>query len=425
MEPIFTDATTSPVTQDEADLQNILRLKQLFATLPDPRVIGRVLYPLPEVLLVALCAMICDCEDFTDMGHFARSQLAWLRQFIPLRHGAPSHDVFRNVLLALRPDTLLEIMELWVGDLDGKQVAIDGKVSRGAKDTTTGKSTLHILRAWVSEASLSVGHEVCEEKSNELAALPRLLAKLQLRGATVTIDAMGGHPEVARLIQAAGADYILALKANEKEAHQDVIAEFDKLRPAAEELHTQGNWVEGCEVSTTREQNRGRYEQREVVVLRDLSGWPKAWKWSGLQSVICVRRETMRQRHATDNPAVERHYYLSSSKASAAELGRLIRNHWSVEPERSGDRQPQAARRVSKANQNQCHHLLDVTYHEDHCQVRDKAAAHNLTLLREISTKVLKSSAVKGSIRSKRKRCALDPAFRTEATQHIFNGFGA
>ena len=399
------NATTSPTAQDDSDLQNILRLKQLFATLPDPRVIGRVLYPLPEVLLVALCAMICDCEDFTDMGHFARSQLVWLRQFIPLRHGAPSHDVFRNVFLALRPDTLLEIMELWVGDLEGKHVAIDGKVSRGAKDTTTGKSSLHILRAWVSEASLSVGHEVCEEKSNELAALPRLLAKLQLHGATVSIDAMGGHPEVARLIQDAGADYILALKANEKEAHQAVIARFDQLRPAAEELHTQGNWAQGCEVSTTREQNRGRYEQREVVVLRDLSGWPKSWRWAGLQSIICVRRETMRQRHAAEKPAVEMHYYLSSSTASAAELGRLIRNHWSVE--------------------NQCHHLLDVTYHEDHCQVRDKAAAHSLTLLREISTKVLKTSAVKGSIRSKRKRCALDPTFRTEATHHIFHGFGA
>jgi predicted transposase YbfD/YdcC len=250
MEPTPIDATTSPAAQDQTDLQNILRLKQLFATLPDPRVIGRVLYPLPEVLLVALCAMICDCEDFTDMGHFARSQLAWLRQFIPLRHGAPSHDVFRNVFLALR-----------------------------------------------------------------------------------------------------------------------------------------------------------RYEQREVVVLRDLSWWSKSWRWAGLQSVICVRRETMRQRHSAEKPAVEMHYYLSSSTASAAELGRLIRNHWSVE--------------------NQCHHLLDVTYHEDHCQVRDKAAAHNLTLLREISTKVLKTSSVKGSIRSKRKRCALDPTFRSEATLHIFHGFGA
>jgi predicted transposase YbfD/YdcC len=191
-------------------------------------------------------------------------------------------------------------MELWVGDLEGKHVALDGKVSCRAKDTTTGKSPLHILRAWVSEASLSVGHEVCEEKSNELAALARLLAKLQLHGVTVSIDAMGGHPEVARLIQDAGADYILTLKANKKEAHQVVIAQFDQLPPAAEELHPQGNWAQGCEVSTTRKQNRGRYEQREVVVLRDLSWRSKSWRWAGLQSIICVRRETMRQRHAAE-----------------------------------------------------------------------------------------------------------------------------
>lgn len=399
-------STQSPSPQAQAELQEVLRLKELFATLPDPRVVGRVLHSLPEVLLVALCAMICDCEDFTDMGHFAQSQLPWLRQFIPLRNGAPSHDVFRNVFLSLRPDDLLEIMELWVGDLAGKQVTIDGKVSRGAKDTTTGKSTLHILRAWVSEASLSVGHEVCAEKSNELEALPRLLAKLQLHGAIVTIDAMGGHPDIARLIQDAGADYILALKGNEKEAHQAVAAHFESLRPTPEAAAAgEQGWAEGSDVSTTREQNRGRYEQREVIVLRDVGWWPKSWRWAGLQSVICVRRETMRQRHTAESPAIETHYYLSSSRADAAELGRLIRNHWSVE--------------------NQCHHLLDVTYHEDHCQVRDKAAAHNLTLMRELSTKVLKSSAVKGSIRSKRKRCCLDHAFRTEATQHIFHGFGA
>lgn len=404
MEPTLI-LTATPTLEAQTDLQNILRLKQLFATLPDPRVLGRVLYSLPEVLLIALCAMISDCEDFTDMGHFAESQLAWLRQFIPLRHGAPSHDVFRNVFLALQPDALLEIMELWVGDLDGKQVTIDGKVSRGAKDTTTGRSSLHILRAWVSEASLSVGHEVCAEKSNELDALPRLLAKLQLHGAIVTIDAMGGHPSIARLIQDAGADYILALKANEKEAHQTVATHFESLRPVQGAESGEKGWAASCEVSTTREQNRGRYEQREVVVLRDLTWWPKSWIWAGLQSVICVRRESMRQRHATENPTVETHYYLSSSQADAAELGRLIRNHWSVE--------------------NQCHHLLDVTYHEDHCQVRDKSAAHNLTLLRELSTKVLKTSPVKGSIRSKRKRCSLDPAFRTASTQHIFHGFDA
>ena len=399
--------STHPAAEEQAALPNILRLKELFATLPDARVRGRVLYSLPEVLLIALCAMVSDCEDFTDMGHFAQSQLAWLRQFMPLRNGAPSHDVFRNVFLALQPDALLEIMELWVGELDGKQVTIDGKVSRGAKDGVTGKSSLHILRAWVSDAGLSVGHEVCAEKSNELEALPCLLAKLQLHGAVVTIDAMGGHPDIARQIQDKGADYILALKANEKEAHQDVIAHFEMQRTTAttEEVHDKGAWVQGSEVSTSCEQNRGRYEQREVVVSRELDWWPKSWKWAGLQSVICVRRETMRQRHAAEEPTVETHYYLSSLKVSAAELGRLIRNHWSVE--------------------NQCHHLLDVTYHEDHCQVRDKAAAHNLTLMRELSAKVLRCSKVKGSIRSQRKRCALDPAFRTSLTFRIFHGFGA
>jgi predicted transposase YbfD/YdcC len=386
-------------------LPNILRLKALFSTLPDARVRGRVKHLLPELLLIALCAMVSDCEDFTDMGHFAKSQLTWLRQFMVLRHGAPSHDVFRNVFLALQPDALLEIMELWVGGLDGKQVTIDGKVSRGAKDGATGRSTLHILRAWVSEAGLSVGHEVCAEKSNELEALPCLLAKLQLHGAIVTIDAMGGHPDIARQIQDRGADYILALKANEPAAHQAVIAHFEAQRTTTAEIHDQGGWVQGSEVSTTCEQNRGRYEQREVVVSRELDWWPKSWKWAGLQSVICVRRETMRQRHSADAPCVEMHYYLSSLNASAAELGRLIRNHWSVE--------------------NQCHHLLDVTYHEDHCQVRDKTAAHNLTLIRELSAKVLRSSKVKGSIRSQRKRCALDPAFRTAVTHRIFHGFGA
>ena len=388
-----------------SELPDILRLKQLFATLPDTRVIGRVLHPLPEVLLIALCAMVCDCEDFTGMGHFARSQLQWLREFTPLRHAPPSHDVFRNVFLALQPELLLEIMELWVGGLSGRQVSIDGKVSRGTKDSATGGSTLHILRAWVSEASLSVGHEVCAEKSNELDALPRLLARLQLHGATVSIDAMGGHPDIAKMIQERGADYLLALKANEKEAHEAVIAQFESLRPPEDETHAQGGWQPGCEVSTTIEQNRGRYEKREVVVIRDMSWWPKSWKWAGLQSVICVRRETMRQRHSGEKPTVEMHYYLSSSKASAAELGRLIRNHWSVE--------------------NACHHLLDVTYHEDHCQVRDKTAAHNLTLMREMSAKVLKASPQKGSVRSKRKRCALDPAFRSEITRPFFQGFGA
>jgi hypothetical protein len=142
--------------------------------------------------LTALCALVSDCDGYTDMEVSARSQLDWLRQFIPLRHGPPSHDVFRNIFLALQPGLLLEIMELWVGELDGKHIDIDGKVSRGVKDSTNGRSTLHILRAWVSDTGLSVVHEVCAEKSNELEALPRLLGKLQLHGATVCPAGVSG-----------------------------------------------------------------------------------------------------------------------------------------------------------------------------------------------------------------------------------------
>jgi len=169
----------------------------------------------------------------------------------------------------------------------------------------------------------------------------RLLSTLEVDTLEAAIDAMGGHPAIAQLIADAGADYILALKANEQAAHQAVAAQFASQRSNPTEIHATGTWAAGCEVSTTREQNRGRYEQREVVVLRETSWWPKSWKWAGLQSIICVRRETMRQRHPLETPTVEMHYYLSSSKADATELGRLIRNHWSVE--------------------NQCHHLLDVT----------------------------------------------------------------
>ncbi len=234
-------------------------------------------------------------------------------------------------------------MQQWVGDLGGRHLAIDGKVSRGAKDPATGKSTLHLLRAWVGEASLSVGYAACADKSNELEALPRLLASLQLRGTIVTIDAMAGHPKVAELLHEAGADYLLALKANEKHAFETIKAHFAAARPADPgPPWPAASWQQ----AETREMNRGRYEQRRIVVSFDLAWFDKSWKWPGLQSIIEVRRQTLRQRHNKEQPTEEYHYYLSSLPPDAVRLGELIRAHWSVE--------------------NQCHRVLDVTYHEHH-----------------------------------------------------------
>lgn len=369
-------------------LAAIERLRARFAQLPDRRMPGRILHRLDEVLMVALCSILSDNDAFTDMAAFAKSQMAWLRTFLPLLSGAPSHDVFRNVFIALRPEALLDILAEWCGDLDGRHVAIDGKALRGSDSAATGQSMVHVLRAWVSAAGISAGQVLCAEKSNELEALPRLLAALTLKGATVTIDAMGCHPEIAEQIHLAGGDYVLALKGNQKGALAAVKEHFSAaaaLVAAGAEPPAAHQKVETVELS------HGRFEQRVYTVTEDLEWFHKSWKWAGLRSVVRVERTTHRNAER-EELSVDTHYYLSTLGADAARHAGLVRHHWSVE--------------------NTCHYTLDVTFQEDDCQVRDRAAAHNLCILRELSAKVLRDHPAKKSMRAKRKLAALDPDFR-------------
>ena len=412
------DSNTAPPCGAAAVATLVSRLEEF----PDPRVQGRVSHQLGEVLLCALFATMCDCDDYTAMATFAQTQLTWLQRYIPLANGAPSHDVFRNVLMALRPEALRQVLTDWVGSIEGRQVCIDGKVSRGAKDPATGRSRLHLLRAWVSDLGLSVGQAACDQKSNELATLPEFLASLELKGAIVTIDAMAGHPEVAQQIHEAQGHYILALKANEKESY-DKVREYFQAQcqqqagspalPAnlgapttlhSREIMAQA-WSAECDLLRTEEKNRGRYEERTVVAAAVGSWWPKSFLWYGVQSVICVVRRTMRQRASSDVPTQEVHYYLSDLPPEAKVLGPYIRHHWSVE--------------------NQSHHVLDVTFQEDHHQVRDRVAVQNITNLREISAKLLRDHPRKDSIRAKRKRAALSSAFRDELVAPLFTHFDA
>ena len=373
------------------------KLRQRFAQLPDGRVAGRTLHRLDEMLMIALCSMLSDNDGFTDMEVFAQTQMPWLRTFLTLEHGAPSHDVFRNLFMALRPAVLAEIIREWCGDLSGQHVAIDGKVLRGACDGATGRSMVHVLRAWVGEQSLSAGHVSCEQKSNELEALPRLLDALVLQGAIVSIDAMGTHSAIATQIHDSGADYVLALKANQKQALEAVAAHFnaaDEISDAPPAHHQSHETVA---------LSHGRFERREYRVTAELGWWPKSWKWEGLQSVVRVRRWSHRGGQQSGELALETHYYLSSLLADAAHLAQIIRGHWSVE--------------------NSCHHVLDVTFQEDHCQVRDNNAAQNLSILREIALRALKTHPSKGSMRAKRKRAALDPSYRTQLIADITHAF--
>lgn len=379
---------TLPSCLTPEQLAAIERLRARFAQLPDRRMQGRILHRLDEVLMVALCSILSDNDAFTDMAAFARSQMAWLRTFLPLLSGAPSHDVFRNVFIALRSQALLDILAEWCGDLGGRHVAIDGKALRGSDSAATGQSMVHVLRAWVSAAGISAGQVLCAEKSNELEALPRLLAALTLKGATVTIDAMGCHPEIAEQIHLAGGDYVLALKGNQKGALAAVKEHFSAaaaLVEAGAEPPAAHQKVETVELS------HGRFEQRVYTVTEDLEWFHKSWKWAGLRSVVRVERTTHRNAER-EELSMETHYYLSTLGADAARHAGLVRHHWSVE--------------------NTCHYTLDVTFHEDDCQVRDRAAAHNLCILRELSAKVLRDHPAKKSMRAKRKLAALDPEFR-------------
>lgn len=374
----------SPLT---ALQQQILQsLQARFAQLPDVRQAGKVQHRLDEVLMIALCTLLCDGESFVDMEDFAETQLPWLRTFLPLQKGAPSHDVFRNVLLALEPQSLLDILTSWCGSLAGQQVAIDGKAMRGTYDAQKGRYTVHLMRAWVDAYSLSAGQAVCAQKSNELEAIPRLLEALALQGATVTIDAMGTQPPIAEQIHEAGADYVLALKANQKSALEAVSAHFQQRSSGTSASSPPPSTTETLELS------HGRCERRVYTLLDELDWFHKSWKWTGLQAVGQVQRFIQRNSHEPLHEEV--HYFLCSFKADVARLAQLVRGHWSVE--------------------NRCHWVLDVIFGEDHCQVRDAKGAHNLSLLREMTLKALRSHPAKISLHRKRRRAALDTTFRTD-----------
>ena len=251
-------------------------------------------------------------------------------------------------------------------------------------------------------------------KPNELAVLPSFLASLELKGTISSIDAVAGHPAIAQQIHEAEGDWLLALKANEKESMDTVSAHFRSLSgqdeclpegaPPAKTLHpaeiAPTEWPPGCDVFRSKEMNRGRYEQREVIVVAVEDSWfPKGFLWYGLQSAVCTIRTTMRQRHGSEFPCHEVHYYLTSLPPDAEKIATVIRGHWGIE--------------------NSCHHLLDVTFHEDHCQVRDRTSAHNLTLMREFAAKFLKDHPRKDTIKGKRLKACLSSEFRSQVVSFI------
>jgi predicted transposase YbfD/YdcC len=362
-------------------------LAQYFNTIADPRCSGKVEHRLLDVLVIAVCAVIACAESWDDIALYGRSKLAWLRTFLDLPNGIPSHDTFRRVFMLIDPDAFEAGFLAWVGSLtaafEREVVAIDGKTIRRSFDHGRDQSPLHVVSAWASEQGLVLGQRCVDGKSNEIAAVPALLDQLALQNSIVTLDAMGCQTAIAEKVLARGGDYLLTLKGNHKLAHAAVVEHFDQrcFRRGAPGRAD----CDAFDDTHGRLVRRRVFASPEAAALDALSGWP------GLRTVLAV--ESIRSvNRAPTTVESEIRYFLSSCPDSPAVLGQAIRTHWAVE--------------------NALHWVLDVTYREDDSRVRDRTAARNLALLRKIALNIVgRDKTTKASVRAKRKRAAWNDTY--------------
>jgi predicted transposase YbfD/YdcC len=362
-----------------------------FGSLPDPRVERTRAHRLTDLLTIALCAILCGANDWVAVETFGQAKEAWLRSFLPLPGGIPSHDTFGRVFARLDPAALQQCFVAWVqavvGELPAQVVAIDGKTSRGSADRSRGQTALHLVSAWATASGLVLGQEATDAKSNEIPAIPHLLRLLALDGCVVTIDAMGCQRAIAAQLQEQGADYVLALKANQPTLHHTVVTAFAEAHATAP-----GAWQPMAQdAAQTLDAGHGRVERRRIKALSDpdlLACLDPTGAWPGLRSVI----EVQAVRRSDAPPASERRYYLSSLPPDAAPLGQAIRAHWGIE--------------------NRLHWVLDVQFREDASAVRVGDGAHTFTVLRQLALNLIRQDRTgRGSIASKRFRAALDDTY--------------
>lgn len=348
-----------------------------FADLEDPRD-DNARHNLLEMLVIALCTMVCGGEDCTDMALFGRAKERFLRQFLRLRHGIPSHDTFSRLFRLLDPAAFhtcfLRFMRCFAETTQGV-VAIDGKTLRHSFDRAAGTSALHLISAWAADQRLVLGQLAVDDKSNEIIAVPKLLDMLSLNGTIVTVDALNCQRAIAEQIVAQGGDYVLALKGNQGTLHADVGLFLDDPLLVPDDTHTE---VDG---------GHGRIETRTSVVSTDIGWLQDRHDWPALTAIAKVART----RESGSKAKTETACYLLSAPFSAKRLGDAVRNHWGIE--------------------NSLHWVLDVTMNEDQTRNRKDNGPENLALLRRLALNLARLEPSKGSMKGKLKRAGWDNAF--------------
>ena len=303
-------------------------LKKHFRPLKDPRVVGRSRHRLIDLIVMAICGVIANCDDWPDIALFAQQRESWFRRFLALPHGVPSHDTFERVFAALDPRVFERCCVAWLGEVaqlvNVGHIAIDGKTLCGS--AAAGLKPLHLVSAWATQAQVSLGQVAVDGKSNEITAIPKLLELLDLHGALVTIDAIGCQKAIAQKIVARGGDYILIAKSNQPGLLSDIQETVNRAFDG--EIAT-----EKMRQCTTTEEGHGRVEQRSCLVITDLSGIRDRAQWPHLRVVGMSYRE----RTINGQTTTEAHYFIGSRRMGACRYAQALRGHWGIENRQSED----------------------------------------------------------------------------------------
>jgi predicted transposase YbfD/YdcC len=369
---------------------NVETIGSYFESLSDPRHTRNRKHLLVDVVVIAVCGMLCGSDGPTAIHRWASNRLEWLQQFLSLEKGIPSRDCIRRLLMALKPESFQKCFQDWVAcaietedDGAARLIAIDGKTCRRSHDASRGLGALHIVSAWASEEGIALGQVATDDKSNEITAIPQLLKQIELTNSLVTIDAMGCQKEIARDIVEGGGDFVIAVKDNQPKLRAAIETHFEKhLERGLEDLQYRSH--------ETSDDEHGRMDERSYFLSRAPSDFAVKKEWPWIKAIGYSLRVT---RHADGRETDEVRYYILSRYLSGKRFGEAVRGHWGIES---------------------MHWVLDVNFREDDSRTRERTLGNNLSWLRRFAVTLLKRHAQKDSLRGKMIRCLLNTTFLTE-----------
>ncbi len=348
----------------------------------DPRIDRTKKHNLVSLLVIAVCAVIANCEGWEEIEWFGQTREEWFKTFLDLPNGIPSHDTFARVFARLDPAELQQALSNWLVALkvetEGKVVAIDGKTLRKSFDHATQQASLHLVNAWLSHDNLILGQVKVDKKSNEITAIPKLLEMLHLKGAIVTTDAMGCQKNIVRKILDKKADYVLAVKKNQPDLYEYIDFLFTKAKNDDSMIF---------QTSQTVEAGHGRIETRNYSTIADKTLLAGIDDWAGVRSVGMAESK----REIGDKVSYEKRYFITSTCGNARDFGNAVREHWGIE--------------------NSVHWVLDVTFGEDQSRIRKDNSPENLSMLRKLALNCVKQEPTKTSMKRKRKLAGWDNSF--------------